>query len=440
MRSNFFKSKGLLLVASSILLTTACSSEDSTSMGDNNSSAASTKDFQLAFANGSGAQSGTLLQGVNNLTEGVISFSDKGFQMPSSRTARIFTSSDRKYVYNLNYTVGDIQKFEYLGGQAYRKIGEVDSSVPLGTKRGRFTKIDDKIGSVHYVNATPIFSGQDNTVYEGHKNVGSIAILDLETMSFKPGVNKAIDINLGEDYRKKGYYLTRIDAPVLSNNKLYYGTAVSIYDPSTGKSTPTDKAFTLVVDYNNLGNVSVLTTDHVVGSTNGYRTPAIHKNEKGEILQMVNGKDKTYIAKIVDGKYDTSFKFDLGEALGGKRTSSNGWFYVGNGIGYMPYEKRDEDKVQIGNDKDGIPTYSAAWGLARIDLNNNTVVNLDVPAGLWLTQYQTSVVRDGVFYIALAPVSGKGNIYMYDVNSTSPTGKRGAEVTSGVDQYYIGIY
>ncbi len=440
MRSNLFKSKRLLFVVSTILLTAGCSSEDSASMGPSNSSDQVTKDFQLAFANGSGAQSGTLLQGVKSLSEGAISFSDKGFQMPSSRTARIFTSSDRKFVYNLNYTVGDIQKYEYLGGQSYKKIGEIDSSVPLGTKRGRFTKIDDKIGSVHYVNAIPVFSGSDGKVYEGHKNVGSIGILDLETMSFKPGVNKAIDINLGDEYRKKGYYLTRIDAPVLSNGKLYYGTAVSIFDPNTGKSTPTDKAFTLVVDYNNLSNVSVLTTDHVVGSTNGYRTPAIHKNEKGEIMQLVNGKDKTYISKIVDGKYDTSFKFDLGEALGGKKTSSNGWFYVGNGIGYMPYEKRDEDKVQIGNDKDGNPTFSAAWGVARIDLNSNTAVDLNVPAGLWLTQYQTSVVRDGIFYIALAPVSGKGNIYMFDINSTSVNGKIGGEITSGVDQYYIGVY
>lgn len=441
MKSNFLNFKGLLLAASSILLTVGCSSDDNSSSIDPvNPPQEQAKDFQLAFANGSGSQSGTLLQGVRGITEGIITFAGKGYEMPSSRTARIFTSSDGKYVYSLNYTVGDVQKFEYLGGQTYKKVGEIDSSVPLGTKTGRFTKINEKIGSVHYIKATPIYAGKDNTDYQGHSLTASIGILDLESMSFKSGLNKAIDVKLNDDLVKKGYYISRIDTPVLSNGKFYYGAAVSIFNPSTGKGIPTDKTFTLVVDENDLSKTSVITTDHVVGSTNGYRTPAIHKNEKGEVLQLVNGNDKTYIAKIVNGKYDTSFKFDLGEALGGKKTSSNGWFYVGDGIGYMPYEKRDQDKIQIGVNPQGEPTYSSAWGVARIDLNSNTAVDLEVPAGLWLTQYQTSAVRDGVFYIALAPVSGKGNIYMFDVKSTSATGKKGAEITSGADQYYIGVY
>lgn len=441
MKSNFLNFKGLFLAVSGVLLTVGCSSDDnSTKVDPVNPPVEQTKDYQLAFANGTGSQSGTVLQGVKGLSEGVISFDKFGYQLSSSRTARIFTSSDGKFIYSLNYTVGDIQKLEYLGGQSYKKVGEIDTSVPLGTKYVRFTKIDDKIASVHYINAEAVYAGKDKTDYQGHKMVASIGLLDLETMTFKPGFNNAIDIKLEAELTKKGYYISRIDAPVVSNGKLYYGAAVSIFNASTGKGTPTDKTFTLVVDYNDLAKTAVITTEHVIGSTNGYRTPTIHKNEKGEVLQLVVGNDKTYIAKIVNGKYDTSFKFDLGEALGGKKTSSNGWFYAGDGIAYIPYEKRDLNKIQIGVNPQGEPTYSAAWGVARVDLNTKTAVDLEVPEGLWLTQYQTSVVRNGVFYIALAPVSGKGNIYMFDVKSTSATGKKGAEITSGADQYYIGIY
>jgi len=75
-----------------------------------------------------------------------------------------------------------------------------------------------------------------------------------------------------------------------------------------------------------------------------------------------------------------------------------------------------------------------------MDLVNNTVVDLNVPDGLWLTQWQTSVVRDGKFYVALSPVGAPGHIYIFDVNSTSPDATLGAATVAGADQYFIGIY
>ncbi|NLX72343.1 MAG: hypothetical protein GXY94_03455 [Bacteroidales bacterium] len=76
-----------------------------------------------------------------------------------------------------------------------------------------------------------------------------------------------------------------------------------------------------------------------------------------------------------------------------------------------------------------------------MDFNKGTVLDLNVPDNLWLTQYQSSVVRDGIFYIALSPVGSNGNIYMFDVDSESPNGTPGAGITgTGADQYYIGIY
>ncbi|MCD0476417.1 hypothetical protein LPB87_18650 [Flavobacterium sp. EDS] len=397
------------------------------------------KDFQLAFASGSGSISGTYLQGISDLSIGEASFFGKGYSMTSSRTARVFTSTDGSIVYSLNYTVGTIDKLTYHGGENYKKITTFDSSIPLGVKAVRFTKMNDKVGSVHNIVATAMYGGTNNTEYLKHKMTVAIGILDLEAMNFGSNFKKDIDLVLPGNLASEGYYISRIDCPVISGNKLYYGASVSKFNVATGKAGETDKTFTLVLDYPSLTNATVISTSHVKGSTNGYRTPTQHFNEAGEIMQMVSNGKELNIVKIKDGKYDESYVYSVSGLLG-KPASSNGWFYAGNGIGYIPYEKLDQDKIQIGVDSKGEKSYSAPWGLARMDFKTNTIVDLTVPNGLWLQQYQNSVVRDGKFYIALTPVGVQGNIYIYDVNSANADGTVGAKVFSGADQYYIGIF
>ncbi|MDM1378481.1 hypothetical protein [Myroides marinus] len=442
MKLNFRALTGAAFITALLFSTVGCSSDDKD--GPVTPPIKVDRDFQVAYASGSGSQSAVYLQGLNDISKGEISFSGKGYQLPSSRTARIFMSSDGKYVYNLNYTVGDLAKYEYKGGQNYVKIGEIDSSKPLGTKTGRFTKISDELGSVHYITSKPLFTQGDKGDYIRNEMTASIGLFDLNTMSIKPGYQSKIDIRLDEKLEKEGYHIWRIDAPVVSNGKLYYGAGFRKYNAKTGKNESSNYTAVLVFNQNDLTKPKVLFTDKVQGDTNGYRTPTLYKNERGEVLVMVNNKEgnkgQTKVIKIVNDKFDTGSIFDLGLALGGKDVSSNGWFYAANGIGYMPYERLNEQGIQIGVDKDGQPTYSSPWGLARIDLNTNTAVDLNVPKGLWLTQYQTSAVKNGVFYIALAPISGKGNIYMFDIKSTAKDGKVGAAITSGADQYYIGVY
>lgn len=95
----------------------------------------------------------------------------------------------------------------------------------------------------------------------------------------------------------------------------------------------------------------------------------------------------------------------------------------------------------MGVNPDGEKTESAWWRLARMDFNKGTVIDLNVPDDLWLTQYQNSPVRNGKFYIALSPVGKEGNVYIFDVNSESKDGVKGASITgTGADQFYIGIY
>ena len=430
----FFKLKKTFAASAMALVFFASCSDD-----DNNKPGPGPEvknDFHIAFANGSGSNSATLLQGVSDLTKGEIS-SQTGYQMESSRTARIFVSEDGATIYSLNYTIGTIEKLIYHGKDEYSRLLRFDASMPLGVKEVRFTKLTDEVASVHYIKATAKYDG---TEYLKHDIIATIGILDLASLSMKEGYKKELNVDMGEELAKQGYYISRIDCPVISGNKLYYGAAVSKFNASNGKNEATDKTFTLVVDYPSLENATVISRNDVAGATNGYRTPTQHKNEEGEILQMVSGNDEVHIVKIKDGKYDTTYDFNLSELLD-KPAKSNGWFYVGNGIGYIPYEDLTTPTKVVGVDPNGKETKSAMWKLARMDFNEGTVVDLDVPDDLWLTQYQTSVVRDGIFYIALSPIGKNGNIYMFDVKSKSKTGTLGANITgTGADQYYIGIY
>ena len=394
------------------------------------------KEFQLAFASGSGSISGSYLQGVSDVENGTISFENAGSLISTGRTSRIFPSADGKFVYSLTYTEGVVDKWEFKGGSNYTKLTSIDASIPLGATAIRFYKLNEEVASLHYISSEAQYDG---TTYKSHKMKLALGILDFETMALKPGFKSDITFELPGTLAAEGYNITRIDCPVLTNGKLYFGAAVSKFNISTGKNADTDKTLTLVVDYADFSKISIAETTLAIGSTNGYRTPTQQVNEAGEVYQLVNGKNATSILKMVNGKYDANYKYSL-DGLLGKATSSNGFFYAGNGIAYIPYEKLDQPKIQIGVNPQGEPSYSAEWGVARMDLINKTVVDLNVPSGLWLTQWQNSIVRNGKFYIALSPVGAPGHIYMFDVKSTEPNGVKGAATVSGADQYFIGIY
>jgi len=435
----FLKFKKVFAISAlTLALFTSCSDDD-----DNSSSEAARKynEFHIAFASGTESSSASYVQGVTDLTTGTIT-SRTGYQLESSRTARIFVSKDAATLYSLNYTVGTIEKLAYYGGDDYRLIDRIDTSIPLGgQKTVRFTKINDAEGSVHYISATAQYD-ESGLIYQGHKMIANIGILDFETLTLKAGYNSSIEVNIDEDMALAGYYISRIDCPVLSGGKLYYGAALNKYNAANGTSATVDKTATLVVNYSDLTDTNIIFTDITGGSTNGYRTPTQHTNEAGEILQMVSNSttNEVHIVKIKNGQYDESFDYNLSELLN-KPATSNGWFYVGNGIGYIPYQDLTQEQVQIGVNPSGEPSYSAMWKLARMNFNNNTVVDLNVPDDLWLQQYQNSVVKDGKFFIALSPVGVDGNIYIFDINSDSPNGTLGASITgTGADQYYIGIY
>ena len=188
---------------------------------------------------------------------------------------------------------------------------------------------------------------------------------------------------------------------------------------------------TLVVDYPSLENPTTLTSTLAEGSTNGYRTPVAHKDELGDTYQLVTQGDVSLV-RISNGTYDDSYgKFNIKNLLGHNAEANTGWFYVGDGIGYIPVLNTDEGDSASSN-----------WDVVRVDIYNKTAVKMDIPLDLWLRQYQWASVIDGKLFMALTSLGGEGNVYIFDPADATSTGfTKGAVLKTGTsDASYIGLF
>lgn len=416
-------------IAGLALLTTACDSDN-----DNNTDELihNGKIFHVALAVGSGTPSQTYVQNLSDLSEGEISFSKFGFEVPSTRTSRIYASDNGKFLYSLDYGGGLIYKYDVKGAQNYSEVSKTNVEIAVGTAYPRWTKVNDQHALLHNITTENLYD--ENDVYTRTSSTANLVSVELENLNMES--IESFEIPQSEEDIANNNYVFRIDAPIVSNGKAYYGMAKRHYDPETDKtSTPNyTNVETLVVDYPSLENPKLISTNTggAKGSTNGYRTPVGHKDERGDIYQIISVPDNTYdtyILRIKDGEYDESYSFNLSELLG-ENTSSNGWFYVGDGIGYVPYANTDEGELA-----------DPVWSVARVDLYNTTAVKLNLPENLWLQQYQYSVAHNGKFYMAIAPMGGEGYIYIFDTQSSDPNAFiKGAKIQTGADAYYIGIF
>lgn len=415
-----------VMVAASVAVLASCTKDDNNN--NNSSTPGKTGEFQVAMAVGSDGNSTTYVQGLSDISTGEISFSNYGFEVPSTRTARFYASNDGSVVYNLDYGGGMIYRFNYNGGQNYTQTNQTNVNVTMGTNNPRWTKIDDQYALLHNATAVVNYLDSAGTMFKDRTTKITLNLVRLADMGIEKNVTH--EFLLPTEYLAKHYAITRIDCPVISNGKAYYGVTMNQYDTTTQETVSGFiSTATLVVDYPSLENPTVISTPIAKGATNGYRTPNAHVFENGDIYQASDDGKQTTFLRLKNGAYDASYSLDFSAKIG-RLTSTNGWFYAGNGIAYVPYLKADLGGKATAN-----------WGLARVDFNNGNVVNLDVPANLWLQQYQYSVVKDGKFYIALSPVGGEGNIYMWDVNSSAPDAfTKGAKITTGADAFYIGIF
>lgn len=386
------------------------------------------KPYHIVMGQGSTGESLTFSQGVTveqmRDENHTITFNNFGFEVPSVRTARVYTSTDGKTLYNLNYGGGEVAKYRYDGGQSYTQLLSTSVQAAIGTANPRWTKIDDNTAVLHHVVLDHSYT--TDSVYQTTTATIKLAVVNLSTMGL--GSVRSFPVNMDAD----GGFIFRIDAPVLQNGKLIYGCGKQKMNTTTNTAAAyigTD-AMSLVVDFPSLENEHIIRTNAggAKGNTNGYRTPVAHQTDNGDVYQVSTSKGLN-VLKITNNAYDASYEFKLDDVLG-HACQTNGWFYVGNGIGYAPVLNADAGASS-----------SASWDIVRIDLNSRTATKMNLGQSFWLQQYQWASVIEGKLYMSITPLGGEGRIYIFDPQNATPEGfTKGAKLQTGTDAFYLGIF
>lgn len=368
-----------------------------------------------------------------DLTTGSLSFVDNGTQLKANQAARVIRSGD--YIYSLDYGTGLLSQLQPKADGKYETLKEINVGLAVGSNRPRFGLADNNTIMVYNVTVTAVKNTEGAVTDQTCAlRIASVAI---------PGMTIAnlTQFNIPQsDSAKKGatigYHPMRVDAPLIAGNKIYFGLFhADMFDATIAppNRVPKQKGLeTLVFDYPSLSNGKITQSSASNGHTVGYRMPSMYKDEKGDVYQsnwyMTANKfnltdgDKTVITRLKDGKYDDSYVFNVSDALGlSTNVGAVGWFYVGNGIGYMPIQLEDQGNYSTGN----------SWSLARIDLNNKTAVKLNIPM-CQLLSHESAVVNNGKFYMAISPVGGEAYVYEFDPSSTSADAfKKGLKLDGG---------
>ena len=429
-KNRLFKSVFFSLIAGSVITFSGCSDDDD----DNNFGGNQNRNyFNVVLGVGDDGNDGVYVQSIEDVSSGSISFKGFGYEIPADRTARVTSSEDGKYVYSLDYGGGTITKFATNGGQDYSLLSKIDVKQAIGT-HPRWGKVNDEMALLHNITTERKYKDEAGTEYDyTAANAQLVGIkLGKDDATMEMGSIQNLEIPRSDEDKERNLNIWRIDAPVVANGKVYYGVAKRSYDPATNTNVSVSdySTTTLVADYPSLNNLKTIESGVCTGENYGYRTPAMHVDEKGDIYQMVGNGQKANILKIKNGAYDDSYKLDLSAKLG-TEVGALGWFYIGNGIGYALFY----DLAQ------GQSEEASAWGIARIDIHNNTAVKMNIPYKLWLRQYQSGVLKNGKFYMALAPVGENGAVYMFDPTSESADAfTKGATLDNLAGQFFIGIY
>ena len=359
---------------------------------------------------------------------------DEGFHVRSQRTARLQSSEDGSVLYNIAYTGpngGEFSKYQVNGGNSYTESDAKVNISSYATASPRWVKLfdGDKTGVAVNVSNVKITTEADGVTYKHARGTSTVLSLGLQNV----GINtyEQYEIPLLASEEAQGFYIGRLDAPVLNaaGNKLIIGASRSKYDPATGQpdNTGTVKipAKSIVVDYPSLKNPQIITSTVSEGNTNGYRSFNAFLTENGYIYQATQDRTAgSHILRITpNNEYDNSYVFSLDAALGVTNSYVDAWRYIGNGIGYAVYNI---------NRKGGY--------IARVDLNARTATKVAIPddADLSFRQYQGFVVNGDEIYVAVTPVGKDGNIYI--LNSKTGSVTQGAKLINKTGNHYIGVF
>ena len=416
------------ILGSALLLTlSACSSDDDAVVVPEQSATAL---FNVVLSTSTTGNTATYVQALTleQLSQGEISFNKYGFEVPSTRSARVYASTDGKKLYSLNYGGGVVSKFDVAGGQNYTMTNELNVAPTIGTEYPRWTKVDDSNALLHDIDDTHKYTDEaGKTGYQYTEAMAKLVNVNLGDLSLGSHTSFVVPTTKTDDAEK--LYVSRIDAPVIAGGKAYYGVTKKKQNPEKPDESLRNVDFaasSLVVDYPSLKNPKMIESTVARGSTYGYRIPVAHQDERGDAYQLC----KTHMLKLSNGDYDNSYVFDISKAMG-FAVNTQGWFYAGNGIGYALYYDAEKGNSEA----------AAAWGIVRLDIYNKTAIKMNTPAGLYLFQHQHAKVLDGKVYMALCPVGGEGNIYIFDSKKADANGfELGAKLKTGAGASYLGIF
>src|SRR5690606_21751992 len=177
--------------------------------------------------------------------------------------------------------------------------------------------------------------------YVRTKATMGVVTLDLENSGIN--VFKESELHLSDEEEANGYYIGRIDMPVLNaaGDKLYIGARINKVDPATVETDGNGEilgAKTIVVDYPDLTNPTIISSSVGYGNTNGYRS--INAFEYGGAVYQANQGDPngSHILKIgANNQYDDSYVFSLDAALGVTGVYVLAWRPAANGKAVLAY-------------------------------------------------------------------------------------------------------
>ncbi|KXX67581.1 hypothetical protein [Flammeovirga sp. SJP92] len=355
------------------------------------------------------------MQPTANLVDTTLTFINNGYQMEGVRSARVTTAGGR--VYNLNYGTGEIYELEHDGGSSYTKVQTVNLSKWVG-EYPRFAAVSDDYILAH------------NVLRETSEDQRSITVTLQVVKVGLPGLvfNEAEDyvqhelgtFSVGEDY------VFRVDAPVISGNKVYYGTGYRTVGEPDAESTPRpDEMASIILDWPSLANPKIVTTDASQGDTYGYRGTAmfVHEDYVYQINMTTGGSDAVITRLDANGNYDANYEFNITDVIG-RAVGSINFHHVGGGKGYVAL-----DDLSLGSDVED--TYDMAY----FDVTAKTVEVLsEVPkSNMWY--YQSGAIEDDKFYMAVSPSTE--NAYIWEFSGTDAV--KGAQLDGG-NVFVQGVY
>lgn len=377
---------------------------------------------------------------------------DDGVQVKSARTARLQASADGKYLYNIQYGGADggiFNKYSVHGKKDFRAEGaEVETAVYVSANP-RWLQAADGIGIAVRGTENALVYGGTSPNFTFTEKTTKVEVLTLDLNNPQILKTAAFDVKLTPDEVAAGYYIWRIDVPVVNKaqNKVYIGAGVRKVNPTSftigangvptfpqDNTSPISWSKTIVLDYPSLTNPKIITSSQTRGATNGYRSTMQYIGTDGNVYQATSGEragtggSKILRINASTNDYDNGYVFSLDQALGVTNSYIETWKYVGDGIGFVVYSLLNETGARRGG------------YIARVNLNTRTATKYTIPneATLSFGQIQNIAVNGDDVFIAVAPIGAEGNIYVFNRKTGEMT--TGAKLLNKPGNQYIGVY